>query len=112
MADSNDLDVGHLCRLAETQSVALSLMQEFTYNLAIGIANLQTLLMPGNFILYGGVALGSERMLALLQRDVRDLAFSHPRAAIEISYGNAQQNRIALHGAAGLVIGEQLRIQY
>jgi predicted NBD/HSP70 family sugar kinase len=96
----------------ETAPQGVVIASDFAYNLAVGIANLQTLLMPGNFIVYGNAARGSARLLESMQVFANELAFLHPSESIEIRFGNDDQQSIALQGAAGLVTAEQLRINY
>ena len=85
---------------------------EYAYNLAVGIANLQTLLMPGNYLLYGDAGRGSARLLEVIQAFVDQLAFSHAKDRAELAFGIADQESITLRGAAGLVISDELKILY
>lgn len=112
LPDAAVLDVPKVCELAENSPSAERLLSEYGYNLAVGIANLQTLLMPGNFIIYGNAARGSARLLDTIRGFVDELAFRHPKESIEITFGNMDQQSITLQGAAGLVIAEELRIHY
>ncbi|WEO65125.1 ROK family protein [Rhizobium rhizogenes] len=112
LADAAVLDVPKVCELAENSPSGQRLLSEYAYNLAVGIANLQTLLMPGNFIIYGNAAHGSARLLETIQVFVDELAFRHPKESIEITFGSTDQQSITLQGAAGLVIAEELKIHY
>lgn len=112
IGQAETLDVESLCALAEHDTACKDLRCEYAYNLAVGIANLQTLIMPDNFILYGGVARGSVLLLEDIRAFARDLAFSSPAKSIEINFGSPDQHSVALRGAAGLVISEELRIKY
>lgn len=112
LADADTIDVPRACELARSSAAAQTLLSEYAYNLAVGIANLQTLLMPGNFIIYGNAARGSAHLLEMIQANVNELAFRHPGQAIEVTFGTREQQAIALQGAAGLVIAEELKIRY
>lgn len=109
---ANDLDAPSLCKLAEHNPIAETLLTEYARNLAIGVANLETLLMPGNFIIYGNAAKGSERLLEKIERSVKEIAVRHPGEAVHVMFGNKDQEAVTLRGAAGLVIADELRIRY
>ncbi len=111
-ADSESLDVASLCALAEHDPGAETLLTEYAHNLAVGIANLETLLMPGNFIIYGNAARGSTKLLNKIEQFTRAIAVRHPDEAVHVMFGNQDQEAVTLRGAAGLVIADELRISY
>lgn len=105
------LDVEKLVSLCEDEPTANKLLARYAHNLAIGIANLQTLMMPDNFIIYGNARRGSEKLEHFLAREITALAPSIPGNPIQVLMGKDEQ-LITLRGAAGLVISKQLEIEY
>lgn len=101
-----------LCTLADDgNSSANDLLRRYARNVAVGIANLQTLLMPSYFIIYGDVAGGDARLHDLIEADVKSLSPRHPGGKRHVACG-ADEEEITLRGAAGLVISSQLQIKY
>ena len=111
LADAENLDVEGLVELSRDQPVATKLLEKYAHNLAIGIANLQTLLMSDNFIVYGSARRGGERLERLLVSELDELAASIEGNPIRVIMGRNEQ-QITLRGAAGLVISQQLAIEY
>lgn len=109
--DPQQIDVGHLVSMSEELPAASQLLSRYAHNLAIGIANLQTLLMPDNFIIYGDVRRGGAVMQQCLTREISGLAASLPGNPITVLLGRNEQT-ITLQGAAGLIVSKQLEIEY
>lgn len=106
------LDTQRLCELAEDgDPSATELMNQYARNLAVGIANLQTLLMPSDFILYGDIIKGSARLHDRIETDVKLLSPRHPGGKRHVICGS-EEEKTTLRGAAGLVISKQLQIKY
>lgn len=111
MPASETLDVEELSVRAETDAAAQTLLEEYAHNLSVGIANLQTLLMPCNYVIFGNAARGSERLLDRIRHHVHALSPAHPSAVIDVRFGRDQEVT-TLRGAAGLIIADKLRIAY
>lgn len=111
IANAETLDVPGLCALAENGGSARALLFEYARNLAIGMANLQTLLMPSNFIIYGNAARGTEALRSEIEKQVIELSPPSPREGVHVQFGK-DERATTLRGAAGLVISEKLRISY
>ena len=111
MADAAGLDVPELSARAETDPTAERLLEDYARNLAVGIANLQTLLMPCNYVIFGNAAGASQRLLDRIRHHVGALSPPHPSAVIDIRFGRDQEVT-TLRGAAGLIIADKLRIAY
>lgn len=111
LEDSDSLDVERLVALSDIDSSAELLLQRYAHNLAIGIANLQTLMMPDSFIIYGNARRGRGRLEEALTSELRRLAASIEGNPIRVLMGRDEQ-QITLQGAAGLVISQQLAINY
>lgn len=105
------LNVQQLCELAKNKADAKSLLDEYALNLAIGMANLQTLLMPNNFVIYGNVARGDEEFRQKIQTHLVSLSPVHPSVTINVMFGS-DQKATTLRGAAGLIIEDKLKISY
>ncbi|WP_284164811.1 ROK family transcriptional regulator [Frigidibacter sp. SD6-1] len=105
------LDSERLVDLSAQMPAAGALLSRYAHNIAIGIANLQTLLMPDNFIIYGDVRRGGEIMQQFLTREISGLAASLPGNPITVFLGQNEQT-ITLQGAAGLIVSKQLEIEY
>ncbi len=110
--NAESMDAVLLCKLAERNPVADALLTEYAHNIAIGIVNLETLLMPGNFIIYGNAAKGSQQFLDRIEQFTKRIAVRHPGEAVHVMFGNKDQEAMTLRGAAGLVIADELRIRY
>jgi len=111
LSNSQAYDVAALCDQAENDASARELLDEYARNVAVGIANLQTLLMPSNYIIFGNVASGSTAFLDRIRYHVRRLSPRHPSADIDIQFGK-NEDATTLRGAAGLIIADKLRIAY
>jgi predicted NBD/HSP70 family sugar kinase len=100
-----------LAKRAKTDDIASDVLKRYAQNIAVGLANLQTLMMPDNFVLYGGIRKGGAEMIGALEKRLADLAPSIQGNAMRIIVG---QNEAAttLRGAAGLVISQKLSIEY
>lgn len=87
-----------------TDSVALSIVEEYADNLALGLVNVQQLFAPGLFVLHGEARAGGERFRARIEERLRrDTAWSTaepPRALL----GEVGPDDVALLGGAGLVL--------
>ncbi|MEM7441762.1 MAG: ROK family transcriptional regulator [Pseudomonadota bacterium] len=106
------LNTRALCDLADAgDETATELMNQYARNLAVGIANLQTLLMPSDFILYGDIVEGSAQLHDRIEADVKLLSPRHPGGKRHVICGS-EEEKTTLRGAAGLVISEQLQIEY
>lgn len=112
IANADALEAAALCRLARKDPAAATLLGEYARNIAVGIANLETLLMPGNFIIYGNAATGSPHLLEMIERCVKEISVRHPGETVHVMFGNKDQEAVTLRGAAGLVIADELRIRY
>ncbi len=103
------MDSAVLLELAEGDVPgAAELLDEYTRNVAIGIANLQQILAPSIYVLHGDVVLGGETVRGKIEHHVRDLVLNHPGARLQILLGSDSDDT-ALRGAAGLVLSAQLR---
>lgn len=111
LADAETLDLADLSARAETDPNAAGLLEEYARNLSVGIANLQTLLMPCSYVIFGNAARASGRLLDRIRHHVQALSPAHPSAEIDIRFGRDQEVT-TLRGAAGLIIAEKLRIAY
>lgn len=111
IVSAETIDVPELCDLAKTQAVARTLLDEYARNLAIGMANLQTLLMPNNFVIYGNAARGDELFRQKIQSHMDRLSPAHPSGSTNVIFGT-DQNATTLRGAAGLIIEDKLKISY
>lgn len=111
LPDPAALDVERLVALGRDIPAARDLLQRYAHNLAVGIANLQTLLMPDNFIIYGSARRGREVLEQVLAREIAMLAPSIAGNPIRVLTGRDEQ-AITLRGAAGLIISQKLKIAY
>jgi predicted NBD/HSP70 family sugar kinase len=105
------IDTRALVRLAETDGSAEMLLREYARNLAVGVANLQTLMMPDNYIIYGDVVNGGPAFLALLTAELEQMAAPMAGRGLTVRMGQ-DERKTTLRGAAGLVISRQLGIDY
>lgn len=108
---SQSLSVESLAAESEILPEAKVLLQQYAHNLAIGISNLQTLMMLDNYIIYGEARRGRKAIEDALVAELDVLSGPGPSSSIKIMTGRDQQ-QITLRGAAGLVISEQLEIDY
>ncbi|APG87105.1 ROK family protein [Sinorhizobium americanum] len=102
------LNAGRLVMLAN-QGVkeAVDLLDEYAFNVSVGLANLQHLIAPNCIILHGDVVHGGRRMLDLIERSFRDQLLDRPGDEIRLALGDSE-NVAALRGAAGLILSELL----
>jgi predicted NBD/HSP70 family sugar kinase len=103
LSEAETLTSGSLVALAETgDSTAASILDAYANNLAVGIANLQQLLGPQDFIVHGDVAAGGEYLRTRLLGAVRER--SSP--AVRIRFSDLPD--AALLGAAATVLADRL----
>ena len=88
-------------------SGARDLLNQYAYNLSIGLANLQQVMAPNIIILHGDVARGGERLGDLIRRDFLSLTLRRPGDEVKLLLGG-DEDVAALRGAAGLVLSELL----
>lgn len=86
---------------------ASDLLQEYAFNIAIGLANLQQLMAPNFIILHGDVASGGTRMLGAIDAHFQKLILPRPGEDVSLVLGDVD-DVAALRGAAGLVLSELL----
>lgn len=106
---ADSLDAHALVERSESDSVALELLHRYADNLAIGLANLGTLVSPRRIILHGDAVGGGERFRAAIEAKVRERMLVHAADAVEISL-SALDQRAGLLGAAGLVLSETFHL--
>ncbi|POH33147.1 MULTISPECIES: ROK family protein [Sinorhizobium] len=108
LPQAHALNAERLVTLAE-QGVneAEDLLQEYAFNVSVGLANLQHLIAPNCIILHGDVVNGGRRMLSLIERNFRDQLLDRPGDEIMLALGDSE-NVAALRGAAGLILSELL----
>lgn len=111
LPDAETLGVEALVGLAHDFPAARDLLRRYARNLAIGITNLQTLLMPDNFVIYGEARRGREPLREVLSHEISALAPPPASSPIRVLMGRGEQ-AITLRGAAGLVITHKLKIDY
>ncbi len=102
------LNAGRLVMLAD-QGVkeAVNLLEEYAFNVSVGLSNLQHLIAPNCIILHGDVVHGGKRMLSLIERSFRDQLIDRPGDEIMLALGESE-NVAVLRGAAGLILSELL----
>lgn len=105
------LGPGELAHMADADPRAAAVFARYARDLAVGMANLQTLLMPDDFIVYGAATQGGPRLAILLSEELRRLALSVRSSALSVRFGRDEQ-ATTLRGAAGLVISDKLEITY
>lgn len=105
------IDIERLNELAAKNEAAAALEAEYARNLALGMANLETLLMPGSFIVFGDVARGNDGFRGKITQALMEMSMRHPESELKVVFG---ENEIGttLRGAAGLVISDLLHIKY
>ena len=109
--DGQSLNVERLVAESETTPNMKALLQEYAHNLAIGISNLQTLMMLDNYIIYGEARRGRKTIEDALLSELEGLSGPGSGSSIKVMTGRDEQ-QITLRGAAGLVISQQLEINY
>lgn len=111
LPNSATLDVERLVSESAEAPEAKQLLVEYAHNLSIGISNLQTLMMLDNFIIYGAARRGRKALEDLLTQELDALSGPTKGSSITIMTGRDEQ-QITMQGAAGLVISQQLAINY
>lgn len=102
------MTAGPLARLAAAgQPDARDLLEEWSANLALGLANLHQLIAPGLFILHGDVVAGGEDLRRRIERHLCDRIPPHPAGPPAIAL-TALDDDATLLGAAGLVLSRRL----
>lgn len=92
---------------ANDDPAAVSLVDEYAANLALGLVNVQQLFAPGLFVLHGEARHGGERFRERIERRLREdssWAGSAEQPAVVVSEGAIDD--IALLGGAGLVLSK------
>jgi len=111
LVGAKTLDVERLVAMSDVVPAAKELLAGYARNLAIGIINLQTLMMPDNFIIYGNARRGRAGLEKAILLAIEGLATPMLENPINVMTGH-DENQITLQGAAGLVISHQLEINY
>ncbi|MBZ9994310.1 ROK family protein [Mesorhizobium sp. BH1-1-4] len=102
------MDSRRLIVLADQRvAEAADLLQQYAFNISVGLANLQQLMAPNYIILHGDVAQGGERMIDLIDESFRKLILDRPDDEVVLALGDSE-DVAALRGAAGLVLSELL----
>jgi predicted NBD/HSP70 family sugar kinase len=106
----DEMNSGSLMHLvAGGDSRAVELADRYAHNIAVGIANVQQTLAPNYYILHGDVVLGGTPLIDAIANHVRRLVPGRPGLTIEISAGEPG-DKVALLGAAGLVLSDLLQL--
>jgi len=111
LAGAETMDVERLVLMSANDPAANEVLQGYARNLAIGIVNLQTLMMPDNFIIYGSARRGRAVLEQAILSALDSLATPMLENPIKVMTGR-DEKQITLQGAAGLVISRQLEINY
>jgi predicted NBD/HSP70 family sugar kinase len=111
LAEAERVDIETLTRQAKASGLAAALLREYAHNLAVGIANLQTLMMPDNYIIYGDAVRGGPAFQTMLVEELEQLAAPMAGRGLTVRMGR-DERQTTLRGAAGLVISRQLEIDY
>ncbi|OWK25387.1 hypothetical protein AJ87_10890 [Rhizobium yanglingense] len=102
------LNAGRLVTLAGCRvKGAKELLQEYAFNISVGLANLQHLMALNCIILHGDVVRGGKTMLNLIEGSFRELVFHRPDEEITLAFGDSE-DVAALRGAASLFLSELL----
>lgn len=108
LPDAEELDAATLSALATSNPVAAALLDRYADNLAIGLANLATLMAPRRIILHGDAVGGGESFRASVEAKVWARMLPHAADVVEVTLSDLDQ-RAGLLGAAGLVLSETFR---
>ncbi|TCU33061.1 putative NBD/HSP70 family sugar kinase [Rhizobium azibense] len=102
------LNAGRLVSLAENGiKGAKKLLQEYAFNISVGLANLQQLTAPNCIILHGDVVRGGKSMLDPIEASFQELTVNLADEEITLALGDSE-DVAGLRGAAGLVLCELL----
>ncbi|MFA1674256.1 ROK family protein [Rhizobium mongolense] len=86
---------------------AKELLQEYAFNISVGLANLQHLMALNCIILHGDVVRGGKTMLNLIEGSFRELIFHRTDEEITLAFGDSE-DVATLRGAASLFLSELL----
>ncbi|WP_080636803.1 ROK family protein [Sinorhizobium meliloti] len=104
----HSLDAGSLVTLVNRGiDVARELLEEYAFNISVGLANLQQLVAPNCIILHGDVVNGGKPMIDLIEGSFRKLVLTPPDEEITLALCDCERVA-ALRGAAGLILSELL----
>jgi len=109
LADAHELDAASLSALAASDPAAAALLDRYADNLAIGLANLATLMAPRRIILHGDAVGGGEEFRANVEAKVWARMLPHAAEVVQVTLSELDQ-RAGLLGAAGLVLSETFRL--
>ncbi|TAY30544.1 ROK family protein [Rhizobium ruizarguesonis] len=102
------LDVSRLLTLADKEVPgARELIRDYTFNIAVGLANLQQFMAPNFIVIHGDIVRGGGPILRLIQESFHDLVFHRPGDDIALAFGDGEC-LAALRGAASLLLSELL----
>jgi predicted NBD/HSP70 family sugar kinase len=86
---------------------ARELIRDYTFNIAVGLANLQQFMAPNFIVIHGDIVRGGGPILRLIQESFHDLVFHRPGDDIALAFGDGEC-LAALRGAASLLLSELL----
>lgn len=107
--NADSLDARALVARVKTEPAAADLLDRYADNLAIGLANLGTLLAPRRIILHGDAVGGGEVLRAAIAGKVQARMLPYAADTVDISLSVLDQ-RAGLLGAAGLVLSETFHL--
>ncbi len=95
--------------MADAGPRAAAILARYARDLAVGMANLRTLLTPGDLIGHGAATEGGPRSASPSAERLRRSALSVRSSAPFVRFGRDEQ-ATTLRGAAGLVVSDRLEI--
>ncbi|NKN09594.1 ROK family transcriptional regulator [Rhizobium laguerreae] len=108
LPQAHSLDVSRLLSLVnDSVPGARELLQDYAFNISIGLANLQQFMAPNFIVIHGDIVRGGNTILHLIQETFGDLVFHRPGDEIIVDFG-ASDCMAALRGAASLLLSELL----
>lgn len=111
LAQPSRTSAASLVAAAPDDPVARDLLDRYTANLAVGLANIQQTLGIVLFVVHGDPVGGGEQLRAAIEEQVRRRSFAHPGGLARVVFAD-RDDLATVRGAAGIVLSRSLNVAF
>ena len=111
LAQPSRTSAASLVAAAPTDPVARALLDRYTANIAVGLANIQQTLGIVLFLVHGDPVGGGEQLRVTIEDEVRRRSFAHPGGLPRVVFAD-RDDFATVRGAAGIVLSRSLNVAF